>query len=144
MGYGFFAAGIMGLAPRVRDACVGVGLDAALATAAPVCSSGSFLLEPLTSQGGQSHLAQAVSCAYPVADLLLLALLLRRLLGVSLRAPAYRLLTLGTLLLLGSDLVYAGLQAHGAYSASSWVNAGWIASYALFAAAALNPSIVVV
>ncbi|MGZ4400876.1 MAG: hybrid sensor histidine kinase/response regulator [Gaiellaceae bacterium] len=140
-GYGFIAAGIMGLAPRVRDGGVGIGLDAALATAAASMFALLFLLEPLFSQGGESRFSQAVSCAYPVADLLLLALLLRSLLGVSLRTSAYRLLMLGMLLLLGSDLVYAGLQAHGSYSASSWVNAGWIASYALFAAAALHPSI---
>lgn len=143
MGYGFIAAGIMGLAPRVRDGGVGVGLDAALATAAASMFVLLFLLEPLAAQGGESRIAQAVSCAYPVADLLLLALLVRGLLSVTVHTPAYRLLMLGMLFMLASDFVYTGLLAHGSYSASSWVNAGWIASYALFAAAALHPSIAV-
>jgi two-component system, cell cycle sensor histidine kinase and response regulator CckA len=60
---------------------------------------------------------------------------------MSVRTAAYRLLMLGMVFLLGSDVVYAALQAGGSYSASSWVNGGWIASYAFFAAAALHPSI---
>jgi two-component system cell cycle sensor histidine kinase/response regulator CckA len=141
VGYGFLAAGIVGLAPRVRRGGVGVGLDAALATTAASMFVLLFWLEPLVSQGGMPSVAQAVSCAYPVADLLLLTLLVRGLLSVAVRTTAYRLLMLGMLFMLTSDFVYTGLLAHGAYSASSWVNGGWIASYALFAAAALHPSI---
>ena len=102
-----------------------------------------FLLEPQLARGGESFLGQVTLCAYPLADVLLLALLVRSLLSMTLRTPAYCLLMLGMLFLLVSDLVYSGLAASGSYSASSWVNAGWIASYALFAAAALHPSIAV-
>ena len=143
LGYAFIGAGFMALAPKLRDGGVAVGLDAALATAAGGMFVLRFLLEPQLAQGGESFLGQVTLCAYPLADVLLLALLVRSLLSMTLRTPAYRLLMLGMLFLLVSDLVYSGLAASGSYSASSWVNAGWIASYALFAAAALHPSIAV-
>ena len=143
LGYAFTAAGFMALAPRLREGGVAVGLDAALATAAGGMFVLRFLLEPQLAQGGTSFLGQVASCAYPLADVLLLALLVRGLLSVTFRTPAYRLLMLGMLSLLVSDFVYAGLAASGSYSVTSWVNAGWIASYALFAAAALHPSIAV-
>jgi two-component system cell cycle sensor histidine kinase/response regulator CckA len=141
LGYAFIAAGFLAHAPKLREGGLAVGVDAALATAAGGMFVLRFVLEPQLAQGGESLLGKVVLCAYPFADVLLLSLLVRGLLSVSLRTPAYRLLMLGMLFLLGSDIVYAALQAGGSYSASSWVNGGWIASYALFASAALHPSI---
>ena len=141
LGYGFIAAGFMALAPKVREGGLAIGLDAALATAAGGMFVLRFVLEPQLAQGGESLLGQVVLSAYPLADVLLLSLLVRGLLSMSVRTAAYRLLMLGMVFLLGSDVVYAALQAGGSYSASSWVNGGWIASYACFAAAALHPSI---
>jgi PAS domain S-box-containing protein len=143
LGYAFTGAGFMALAPKLREGGIAVGLDAALATAAGGMFVLRFLLEPQLAQGGTSFLGQVTLCAYPLADVLLLALLVRGLLSVTVRTPAYRLLMLGMLFLLVSDLAYSGLAASGSYSTTSWVNAGWIASYVLFAAAALHPSIAV-
>jgi PAS domain S-box-containing protein len=110
-GYAFLAAGIFGLAPRVRRGGLGIGLDAALATAAASMFVLILWLEPLVSQGGLPTFAEGISCAYPIADLLLLALLLRGLLSLSVRTPAYRLLMLGMLVMLTSDFIYTGLLA---------------------------------
>ncbi|MGZ4461395.1 MAG: ATP-binding protein [Gaiellaceae bacterium] len=135
-GYPLLAAGMATLVPRSRTRTIGATLDAALATTALGIFVLSFWLEPLFAQSSENALGQAVGCAYPLGDLLLLALLLLALL----RAPAQWLLAASMVVLLATDLVYSGLQAHNSYGTSSLLDAGWIASYALLGAAALHPS----
>jgi two-component system cell cycle sensor histidine kinase/response regulator CckA len=133
--YPLLAAGIAALVPRGRASAVGAGLDAALLTTAAGAFIFLFWLEPLFSQSGESQLGKLVSCAYPLGDLLILALLALSLL----RVTAQWLLATSFTVLLTTDLVYSGLQAHNSYSSGSLIDIGWIASYGLLAAAALHP-----
>jgi two-component system, cell cycle response regulator len=78
--------------------------------------------------------------AYPVFDLLVLAVALRLILGTGARTPAFRLLATGLLLTLVADVVYAQASAEGTYTDGSWLDAGWILAYLLLGASALHPS----
>jgi PAS domain S-box-containing protein len=137
--YPFLIAGVVTMAERGRHA-LGAATDAALVIASGGLFVFLFLLEPLARQKGESGLTHAASYAYPLLDLLLLAVVVRLLLLTRVKAPAYRLFTAGVVVLLVTDLAYASAEAHGAYSTSSWLNAGWLTSYALWCAAAIHPS----
>ena len=84
--------------------------------------------------------AGLVSFFYPLADLVLLGLMLRILLAPGRRPIAYWLLLVALLPLLASDGSYVVPALASTYSFGSWLDAGWLASYLLIAAAALDPS----
>jgi PAS domain S-box-containing protein len=99
---------------------------------------------PLVFSGGldtSSPAAAAVSVAYPVADVLLLGVLVRLLFLRDRRTPAFWLLTLGVLPLFIADGAYVLPALEGTYAGgTSWLDAGWLLSYVFFAAAALHPT----
>jgi two-component system cell cycle response regulator len=95
-----------------------------------------YVIVPLTA-GGE---ATAMVIAYPVFDLLVLAVALRLILGTGARTPAFRLLATGLVLTLGTDVVYAMATSNGTYTDGSWIDAGWILAYLLLGASALHPS----
>ena len=84
-------------------------------------------------------LGRAVTVAYPAADLLLLATLVRLLFVQGRRTSSYWLLVAAVVPLLISDGAWVLPALDGTYAAS-WPDAGWLASYVLLAAAALDPS----
>jgi len=81
-----------------------------------------------------------MSIAYPVGDVLLLATALRISMGASKRPPAYLLLAGGIVLLLVADSAYFVAVHAGSYVSGGIIDLGWLASYVLFGAAALHPS----
>ena len=95
-----------------------------------------YVIAPLAADGETT----ALVIAYPVLDLLVLAVALRLILGTGARTPAFRLLATGLVLMLAADVLYAVGSANGTYSDGSWIDAGWILSYMLLGAAALHPS----
>jgi len=99
---------------------------------------------PLVFSGsveGSSATAAVVTAAYPVADLLLLGVLVRLLFLRNRRTPAYWLLVAGAVALFIADAGYVFPALTGTYSGgTSWLDAGWLASYVFFAAAALHPT----
>ncbi|ABG04506.1 diguanylate cyclase/phosphodiesterase [Rubrobacter xylanophilus DSM 9941] len=140
LGYVFLGAGLLLLQHRT----VSNGLDA-LVDPLMVASGGALLywgliIGPYVHDPSLSLPAKAVSVAYPLLDVLLLAALARYLLGFGGRVPALYLLGLSFAVLLLADSVY-GLQVlQGSYRDGSWVDAGWLACYVLLGAAALHPS----
>jgi len=96
-----------------------------------------YLVSPVASSG-DSTLANAVSVAYPMMDLLVLAVALRLMLGVGTRPGAYRLLIASLAMQLVADVLYA--LTVDSYSDGSFVDAFWFAAYFLLGAAALHPS----
>ncbi|HSL00232.1 MAG TPA: response regulator [Rubrobacteraceae bacterium] len=75
-------------------------------------------------------------------DLVLLAVVLRLLMGLGIRASAsYRFLLAGILLLLISDTAFNWTVFEGTYSTGSVIDCGWLLSYVLVGTAALHPSI---
>ncbi len=86
---------------------------------------------------------KAVTIAYPISDVLVLALLAWLAVSVP-HTRAVRLLGLGTFGLLAADVAYGYNQAGGAWKVGGPVDLGWIALYACWGAAALDPSMVAI
>src|SRR5258708_8595756 len=95
---------------------------------------------PYASAPSLTLVRKLVSVAYPLMDVLLLAVAARLAMDSGLRRPAFHLLFLGMLGLLGADTAYGLIVLHGTYTTGSALDAGWIAFYVLWGAAALHPS----
>jgi hypothetical protein len=113
------------------DACIvatGCGLLAEVYLIAPAVQSGMPFIE------------RAITTAYPVGDVLLLAVAARLAMTTGARRPAYWLLGLAVTSLLTSDLVYAVSQLSGTFEPGTAQDIGWMGFYAFSAIAALHPS----
>ncbi|HEX6678885.1 MAG TPA: GGDEF domain-containing protein [Actinomycetes bacterium] len=115
-------------------------IDAAIVASGFGLLSWVFLMEPTASSGDLSWVGRLVALAYPVWDVLFLALVVRLLAGVGARLPALRLLAGAVTLWLVYDTIYALLVQYGTYVQGSLVDAIWLLGYVLFGAAALHPS----
>ncbi|MET8222696.1 aminotransferase class I/II-fold pyridoxal phosphate-dependent enzyme [Streptomyces sp. NPDC005301] len=141
--YPLFAAGLFGL---VRYRWAGRDLpsllDALILTAGLALPVWVLLVQPLTHVTGITWQQRAISIAYPLGDVLVLALL------ACLLAPrpawernrAVRLLVAGTATLLIFDIAYGILQLKGMWQAGTLVDTGWIVFYTAWGLAALHPS----
>ncbi|AXI76386.1 GGDEF domain-containing protein [Peterkaempfera bronchialis] len=113
-------------------------LDGALIATGLGLLSWVFLMRP-AADARSGLLTQLMSLAYPVADLMALAMVLRMLVATRMRTPCCWLLAASLLLLVLTDSVAASLAVatHGHLHV---LDAGWLLSYLLWAAAALHPS----
>ncbi|MDX6451569.1 MAG: two-component system, cell cycle sensor histidine kinase and response regulator CckA [Gaiellaceae bacterium] len=84
--------------------------------------------------------ARIVAVGYPVADLVLLALLVRLLFVREARSPAFWLLLAGVVTLFLADAGYVIPATSDSYRPGGWLDAGWLFSYVAFGLAALQPS----
>ncbi|WP_373432167.1 putative bifunctional diguanylate cyclase/phosphodiesterase [Streptomyces afghaniensis] len=141
--YPLLAVGLSGLVRyrwTVRD--LPSLLDALVITAGLTLPVWVYLVQPLGRLEGLSWPQRAISIAYPLGDVLLLALLVR----LRSRRPelgpnrAVQLLVLGTLTLLCSDVAYGILQLNGTWQAGTLLDSGWIVFYTAWGLAALHPS----
>ena len=98
------------------------------------------LMAPYVHDNELSTVAKLVSIAYPLGDVLLLAVAIRLTLDGGRRAPAFYLLSSSIVLLLATDFVYGLLILHGTYAHQLWLDVGWVGFYLLWGAAALHPS----
>ncbi len=102
-----------------------------------------FLIGPSVHRADLSPWEKAVTVAYPISDVLVLALLAR--LAVSLpRSRSILLLGIGTAGLLVADVTYGVNQLNGAWHIGGPIDLGWIALYACWGAAALDSSMVAI
>jgi PAS domain S-box-containing protein len=85
-------------------------------------------------------LGGVVSLAYPVFDSIAIAIMIRAALAPGRRSISYWLLFVSLLPLLVSDGSYVLPGLGSDYHLGSWLDAGWLGSYALVGAAALHPS----
>ncbi|HSR28651.1 MAG TPA: GGDEF domain-containing protein [Actinomycetes bacterium] len=115
-------------------------IDALIITTGLGLLSWTFLMRPIASDPSLTAGTRLISLAYPLADVLLLAVLARLFTSPGARSTSYRLLGAAVLLQLGADIVYAGLTVTGAYS-GGLIDLGWMASYVCWGAAALHPSV---
>jgi len=115
-------------------------LDALTLTVGVGLLSWVFLILPYVHAAGLAWWQRAVAIAYPLGDVLVLALLARLLAPGSWRARSVQLLTLGTLGMLVSDVFFGLAQLHGAIRLGAATNLGWAVFYAAWGAAALHPS----
>jgi len=115
-------------------------LDALIISTGVALVAWVFLILPYARDPTLTVVRKLVSMAYPVMDVLLLAVAARLAMDSGLRRPAFHLLFLSMLCLLGADTAYGLIVLHGTYTTGSALDAGWIAFYVLWGAAALHPS----
>ncbi len=114
-------------------------IDSIILTLGIALLSWVFLIAPNIQLGGD-WLAEAVSIAYPVGDILLLAAAIRLAVDRGARTPAFYLLAGSIVCLLATDSVYNRLLLVGGYHSQVILDVGWIFYYLLWGAAALHPS----
>lgn len=102
----------------------------------------ALLIQPYVAAPDLSLVQLAVSAAYPVADLIMLPLILRFVFIHRMQVRAHLLLLLGLFAYLAADMLYAHGNSVGWYAPGGWTDALWLIAYSLFGAAAWHPSAV--
>jgi diguanylate cyclase len=139
-GYPVLAVGLLVLIRgRISDRDRAGLIDAAIIATGFGLLSWTFLMKPIATDASLSLLEQLISLAYPLGDVLLLAMVARLATSPGSRTTAYRLLGLALVLLLAADIGYAVLALVSSYE-GGLVDAGWLLSYVIWGAAALHPS----
>ena len=99
-----------------------------------------FVLLPMAAQSTTADLSSVLSLAYPVVDLVVLAILIRLMVGGGRPMTALTLLTASVVVTLTADLLYNGLVVNGVVEdAPGWLEAVYTAGVVLIAAAATDP-----
>ena len=99
-----------------------------------------FLMKPAATDSTLTVLGRVISIAYPAADVLLLALVARLLVGAGAHNTAFRLLAGSLVIMLAGDVGFAVLAQADAFTPNNVINITWLLAYVLFGAAALHPS----
>jgi diguanylate cyclase (GGDEF)-like protein/PAS domain S-box-containing protein len=116
-------------------------IDAVTVTLGVWLVSWTFLIGP-NFRGSGDLLVRLTATAYPLGDVLLLAMLAHLWSAGGFHNPAGRLLAIGTVGALAADSIYGLANLHPAWNWSDGnpVDLGWIVFYACWGAAALHPS----
>ncbi|MFI8456111.1 putative bifunctional diguanylate cyclase/phosphodiesterase [Kitasatospora sp. NPDC085464] len=141
--YVLYAIGLLGFIRwrTARQDRAGL-LDALILTIGLALLSWIYLIVPYTQNPDLTWFQRAVSIAYPLGDVVVLALLLRLLTPRGGSSRSLQLLAVGTVGLLVSDVLYGLIQLHGTWRIGTPVELGWAAYYTAWGAAALHPSMV--
>jgi diguanylate cyclase (GGDEF)-like protein/PAS domain S-box-containing protein len=118
----------------------GSAIDAAIMTVGLALPSWIWLTAPYLHDHTLSTFGRLVSVAYPLGDVLLLAVAVRLALDGGQRRPAFHLMSASIVCLLVTDFVYGLMILQGTYDHQLLLDAGWIGFYLLWGAAALHPS----
>ena len=112
-----------------------IALDGLMTMTAAVTFSWYFILGPVMRQGSETTLAKAVSSAYPLAGIVLIAclIILASRPGEHALQPAVRLLALGLSLIVIADSNFAYWSLHDAYATGTLPDVGWALGYMLVA-----------
>ena len=89
---------------------------------------------------GLSGLQKGVAIAYPLGDVLVLAMLARMLAPGMGRSRSAQILTVDALAVLASDTAYGLIELHGIFHNGTVVDLGWAVFYGGWGAAALHPT----
>ncbi|MFD0569347.1 EAL domain-containing protein [Kitasatospora gansuensis] len=141
--YPLYAAGLL-LFIRRRSAGRDRGslLDALTFTSGLALLVWIYIVLPSAQNSELTWVQKAFSIAYPLGDILVLAMLVRLLVPPGPRSWSLRLLTVGTLGMLVSDVMFGLIQLHGMWRIGTPVDLGWAAFYTSWGIAALHPSMV--
>ncbi|RYV50217.1 putative bifunctional diguanylate cyclase/phosphodiesterase [Pengzhenrongella frigida] len=142
--YPLFAAGLLILlrskGPERWPTAV---LDSAILTVALGLLSWVFLIEPTWAVNGTPLVERLIAVAYPIADGLLFAILIRLAMGAKLAQhnPALRLLAASVAALVAADILFE-LSTFVPVIAENdtAIDPIWLAAYVLWGAAALHPA----
>jgi diguanylate cyclase (GGDEF)-like protein len=138
--YPLFAAGLFILIKGRTSGRDRAGLlDASIVATGLSLLSWTFVMRPLAEDSSMALLERLISLAYPAGDVLLLVMVARLFTSPGARTASYRMLSGALLLVLLTDTAYALLAAFAGYE-GGWLDVGWLASYLLWGAAALHPS----
>ncbi|MGH3278806.1 MAG: putative bifunctional diguanylate cyclase/phosphodiesterase, partial [Trebonia sp.] len=99
-----------------------------------------YLVLPYARNPDLTWLQKSVAIAYPLGDVLVLAMIARLLAQGTVRVRSVQLLTLGTVGVLAADVSYGLIQLHGTFYNGTVVDLGWALLYAAWGAAALHPT----
>lgn len=138
--YPLLAIGLGGLGSSRRPSHLSAGLSAGLVTGMVVFVSYVFIILPGPNGYGTEVVMKVVALGYPVVDLVLLALLARAMAAEGELPGTYALFGTAIVLWLVADLAYAVQDFGTTYSGGQYIDAAWLAAYAVFGAAALHPS----
>lgn len=103
-----------------------------------------FLIRPAVLSEADSMIGRLVVIAYPIADVVVLAMVVRLLIGAGSRSTSFILLVSAAIALLAGDIGWAvayQLGAGPAYVRDHLLDITLLAAYTLFGAAALNTSV---
>jgi diguanylate cyclase (GGDEF)-like protein len=98
-----------------------------------------FVLHPIAADSSASTIERLISTAYPAADAVLLAMLARLFTAAGTRTRSAQLLGVAAILMLVSDVGFSLITLYSDYTGGA-LDAGWLLSYVVWAAAALHPS----
>ena len=115
-------------------------IDALTLTVGLALLSWLYLILPYASNPELTWLQKSVAIAYPLGDVLVLAMIARLLAPGTIRARSVQLLTLGTIGVLTADVSYGLIQLHGVFQTGTIVDLGWAVLYSAWGAAALHPT----
>jgi diguanylate cyclase len=99
-----------------------------------------FLMGPYAHDTTLSAPQRLISIAYPFMDVLLIGVAVRLFLTGGRRTTSFNLIILAIVALLAADVVYTVMTLADTYHSGAVVDAGWLASYVLWGAAGLHPS----
>lgn len=138
--YPVIAAGFMLLIRSRRQGTDLAGLiDSSIVTVGLALVSWVVLAGPVALAADTPVLDRLVGAAYPACDILLLAMLVRLVVSAGARTASFRLLIAACGAMLVADTTYAVLLVTSGYEGGT-VDLLWLASYVLWGAAALHPS----
>jgi diguanylate cyclase (GGDEF)-like protein/PAS domain S-box-containing protein len=117
-------------------------IDAAILTLGLSLLSWILLITPYLHDPSLGLLPKAVSVAYPLGDILLLAASIRLLLDSGPRRPAFYMLSASVVALLVTDFIYGIMTLDNSFHHQLLLDLGWISFLLMWGAAALHPSMV--
>jgi diguanylate cyclase (GGDEF)-like protein len=101
---------------------------------------GVFLIVPLAGDSELTGFGKVVSSAYPLADVLLIAVIVRMWTAPGARSTSYRLLVSALAITLTADVIWNVLVAGDGTVTDRWTDQLYLASYVLVGFAACVPS----
>lgn len=117
-------------------------IDATIITIGVGLLSWVFLIAPYVHAQELSVPQRVVSIAYPLGDVLVLAVATRLAIGTGRRHPAWWLVAVAILAVLAADSLFLFAELNGTWQVGGPVDIGWIAFFVGWGAAALHPSMV--
>jgi diguanylate cyclase (GGDEF)-like protein/PAS domain S-box-containing protein len=115
-------------------------IDALTLTVGLALLSWIYLVSPYVHNPELTWLQRSVAIAYPLGDVLVLAMLARLLAPGAGQSRSVQLMTLGAVGALVSDTAYGLIELHGTFHNGTVVDLGWAIFYSAYGAAALHPT----
>jgi signal transduction histidine kinase len=140
-GYPAIAAGLaLGARRHFAERDRGAALDVVALTTSAAVLLWVYLVEPLRAEADPGALTGLFTIAYPLGDLLLLAVFARFLVGETWRVPAFRWLAAAFAATLVADLIFMLTELGYVGLDERYTNTLFLSGSVLIAAAALSPS----